>query len=118
MEEEKLRETIKALEEKLSQQEERYDRLKREYVACKARSRIDKNRISELEEKSKYLSMDVSVEYVMKHNPKKQSFSLWMWKMDTPILIKTDRYSWDLREKVEQHYKALIEALKEDILPF
>ncbi len=42
MEEENLRETIKALEEKLSQQEERYDRLKREHVACKARSRIDK----------------------------------------------------------------------------
>ena len=118
MKEENLRETIKALEEKLSQQEERYDRLKREYVACKARSRIDKNRISELEEESKYLSMDVPVEYVMKHNPKKQSYSLWLWKMDTPILIKTDRYSWDLRKKVEQHYKALIEALKEDILPF
>lgn len=32
MKEDKLRETIKALEEKLSQQEERYDRLKREYV--------------------------------------------------------------------------------------
>ena len=46
MKEDNLRETIKALEEKLSQQEGRYDRLKREHVACKARSRIYKNRIS------------------------------------------------------------------------
>lgn len=116
MEEEKLRETIKALEEKLSQQEERYDRLKREHVACKARSRIDKNRISELKEKSNSQSMDVPTEYVLQHNFKKHSYSLWMWKEDVPILIKTDVYTDETRADAEKLYKELLRQLEKKLI--
>lgn len=126
MAEKKSRESINDLRNKISKLEWRQGLDKEVNEDLRERLRDLRNQISELEEKSNSQSMDVPTEYVLQHNFTKHRYSLWMWKEDVPILIKTDVYTDETRTEAEKLYKELIinlkkqsiRDLKEDILPF
>lgn len=127
MEEKKSRESINDLRNKISKLEWRQGLDKEVQEDLRERLRDLRNEISELKEESISLSMDVPTEYVLQQNLNKHRYSLWMWKEDVPILIKTDVYTEETRAEAEKLYKELIRNLKkkpirdlegDDNLPF
>lgn len=127
MEEKKSRESISDLRDKISKLEWRQGLDKYVQEDLRESMRDLKNEIFELKEEFKSQSMDVPTEYVLQQNFKEHRYSLWMWKEDVPILIKTDVYTEETRVDAEKLYKELIRNLKkkpirdleeDDNLPF
>lgn len=125
MKEKKSRETINDLRKKISVLEWKQGIDNDIQEDLRKSLRDLRNEISELKEEFISQSMDVPTEYVLQHNFKKHRYSLWMWKEDVPILIKTDVYT-DVTE-AEKLYKELLRQLKkkpirdleeDDDLPF
>ena len=127
MAEKKSRESINDLRNKISKLEWRQGLDKEVQEDLRERLRDLRNVMSELKEESISLRMDVPNEYVLQQNLNKHRYSLWMWKEDVPILIKTDVYTEDTRVDAEILYKELLRQLKkkpirdleeDDDLPF
>ena len=116
MEEKKSRETINDLRNKISELEWKQGLDNDIQEDLRQRLRDLRNEISELKEKSNSQSMDVPTEYVLQHNFKKHRYSLWMWKEDVPILIKTDVYTDDTRAEAEKLYKELLRQLEKKLI--
>ena len=116
MEEKKSRETINDLRNKISELEWKQGLDNDIQEDLRQRLRDLRNEISELEEKSNSQSMDVPTEYVLQHNFKKHRYSLWMWKEDVPILIKTDVYTDETRAEAEKLYKELLRQLEKKLI--
>lgn len=116
MEEKKSRETINDLRNKISELEWKQGLDNDIQEDLRQRLRDLRNEISELKEKSNSQSMDVPTEYVLQHNFKKHRYSLWMWKEDVPILIKTDVYTDETRAEAEKLYKELLRQLEKKLI--
>ena len=116
MEEKKSRETINDLRNKISELEWKQGLDNDIQEDLRQRLRDLRNEISELKEKSNSQSMDVPTEYVLQHNFKKHRYSLWMWKEDVPILIKTDVYTDDTRAEAEKLCKELLRQLEKKLI--
>ena len=116
MEEKKSRETINDLRNKISELEWKQGLDNDIQEDFRQRLRDLRNEISELKEKSNSQSMDVPTEYVLQHNFKKHRYSLWMWKEDVPILIKTDVYTDETRAEAEKLYKELLRQLEKKLI--
>lgn len=116
MAEKKSRESINDLRNKISKLEWRQGLDKYVQEDLRKRLRDLKNEISELKEESISQSMDVPTEYVIQHNFKKHRYSLWMWKEDVPILIKTDVYTDETRAEAEKLYKELLRQLEKKLI--
>lgn len=127
MKEKKSRESISDLRNKISELEWKQGLDNDIQEDLRERLRDLRNEISELKEESISLSMDAPNEYVLQQNLNKHRYSLWMWKEDVPILIKTDVYTEETRAEAEKLYKELLRQLKkkpirdleeDDDLPF